>query len=568
MFIKIKPLKKIALIVVCLWTVIITVLTINLVYSSEKSAKNMAIQDAESVNRHFLNTSNWLIKGHLFDHPNPNNKLPIVKGNMSFEDNVLLLPIDRDGAEMFLIFAKLDSQNQTQKNKLKQWQGYLLEQLITNKEKLLFVEKINENEFIRAVEPLVIDESCDLCKVFNLQKAEGIVAGIFVSVDMSSYLVKAYAHVSSMIRNIAVIWILGLAAIIYGYRKTNSAVVQKLKDYEESIFNLVDIIEKRDSYTAGHTQRVAKYAMLIADKLSISDDKKDLLYRASMLHDIGKISTPDSILLKPGKLSELEYKIIKDHVTTSYEILSKVTIYQDIAEIVRHHHEYYDGSGYPQGLKSDQIPFLSQIITVADGFDAMTTDRIYKGRKSVAEALAEISQLSGRQFNPIIAKIARSALSNVSTDRNISQLPESDLQHERFSYFYKDNITSAYNQCYLELLLSKQKHQLKKYSYALLIRVHNFTQYNAEHSWSKGDEKLTEIVAALQSLEETHLVFRVFGDDFVLLLKNKIKASQRERLLNNECKDTCLHYSTHYIDLHERTFMNMDELEKIMHRAQ
>ena len=568
MFIKIKPLKKIALIVACVWTVIITFLTVNLILSSENNAKKMAIKDAESINRHFLDTSSWLLKGHLFNHPNPNSKLPIRKGNMSFKDNVLLLPIERGEADMFLIFAKLDSKNQTKNNKLKQWQGYLLEQLITKKKKFSFVEKTSENEFVRAVEPLVIDETCNLCKVFKLQKAEGIVAGIFVSVDMSSYLAKSYAHISSMIRNIAVIWILGLAAIIYGYRKTSSAVAQKLKDYEENIFNLVDIIEKRDSYTAGHTQRVAKYAMLIADKLNISDYHKDRLYRASMLHDIGKISTPDSILLKPGKLSELEYKIIKDHVTTSYEILSKVTIYQDIAEIVRHHHEYYDGSGYPQGLKSDQIPFLSQIITVADGFDAMTTDRIYKGRKSVAEALAEISQLSGRQFNPIITKIARSALSNVSTDRNISQLPESDLQHERFSYFYKDNITSAYNQCYLELLLSKQKHQLKKYSYALLIQVHNFTQYNAEHSWSKGDEKLTEIVAALQSLEETHLVFRVFGDDFVLLLKNKIKASQRERLLNNECKDTCLHYSTHYIDLHERTFMNMDELEKIMHRAQ
>ena len=105
----------------------------------------------------------------------------------------------------------------------------------------------------------------------------------------------------------------------------------KIRDYEQHIFSLVKIIEKRDRYTAGHSQRVATYSALIAKEMGYSKHEVDTLYRACMLHDIGKISTPDSILLKPEKLNNLEYEIIKEHVTVSYELLNKVDIYRDIA---------------------------------------------------------------------------------------------------------------------------------------------------------------------------------------------------------------------------------------------
>ena len=126
-------------------------------------------------------------------------------------------------------------------------------------------------------------------------------------------------------------------------------------------------------------------------------------------------------------------------------------------------------------------------------------------------------------------------------------------------------MTHAYNQRYLELLLSKQKQELKKYRHVLLIRVHNFSKYNSEHSWNKGDEKLIEIVNSLQKFEENHLVFRLFGDDFILLLKRKIDSSEREELLRKEVNGTCLYYSTRYIDLPENKLIDMEELEKIMH---
>lgn len=567
-------LMRIAFIVMCLWTVIVAILTVNLVYSSKINATNRAVEDAKSAISNFMETSSWLINAqtlkapYLIDNMSKQNsstvlnellEKPISKGAS------LLIPIKHGNPEIFLIVTNNDGKYQFENNRLESWQRNLLEKSIESKEDVLLFEEINKNKFVRIVEPIVKSDKCDLCEVFDIKNYNNIAGGIFVSVELTEYFSKSYSHVWNMVRNIAVIWMLGVAAIVYGYKKTSKAVSNKLRDYEESIYNLVDIIEKRDSYTAGHTQRVAKYAMLIANKIGVSDDDKSLLYRASMLHDIGKISTPDSVLLKPGKLSDLEYKIIKEHVTTSYEILTKVTIYKDIAEIVRHHHEYYDGSGYPQGLKGKDIPFLSQILTVADAFDAMTTDRIYKGRKTVIEAVEEISQLSGRQFNPILVQPAIHALSEVNTERKVSQLPESDLQQERFSYFYKDNVTHAYNQRYLELLLSKRNQELKKYRYTLLIRLHHFSQYNSENSWNKGDEKLSKIVNVLQTLEENNLVFRLFGDDFIILLENKVEPLQMDNLLSNELKTTCLYYSTRYIDLNGSPLVNFDELEKVMH---
>ena len=482
----------------------------------------------------------------------------------SLVSNAVLIPITQGSTVLKLLFTPTELDPQHLSNTLDNWQIDLLKTLGSTHETQVQIQAENKSEFVRLVKSFSLNTECGVCQLFEFQQPNEMKGVVFFSIDAAQYYAKSYAHVWNMVVNIAVIWLLGLLAIIYGYKKTRAAIINKLKNYEESVFSLVDIIEKRDSYTAGHTQRVAHYALLIAKELNLSRYEKYTLYRAAMLHDIGKISTPDSILLKPGKLSHLEYKIIQMHVTTSFEILSKVSIYQDIAEVVRHHHEYYDGSGYPQGLKGGEIPFLSQILTVADGFDAMTTDRIYKARKTIQTALEEISALSGRQFNPVIVKSAVKALSNVQAEKRVTQLPESDLQHERFSYFYKDNVTHVYNKHYFNLLLSKQKSELSQYRYALMVKLHNFTQYNAEHGWIKGDEKLTEIAARLQQTEENHLVFRLFGDDFVLLLQEKLTAVIKNMLLHKEIEDTCLNYSMNYVDLQKNKLMSVEELERIM----
>ena len=291
------------------------------------------------------------------------------------------------------------------------------------------------------------------------------------------------------------------------------------ENFEKTLESMVSMVEKRDTYTGGHSKRVAEYALLIAKEMKLSKEECDLLYRASILHDIGKISIPDSVLLKPSKLSDAEYKMVQDHVTSSYDILASIPMYKKIADIVICHHERYDGKGYPKGLKGDEIPFLSQIMIVADAFDAMVTNRIYKGRKSIFEAMKELENCSGSQFSPFIIKSSVKALKNVNLKEDIFQQPRDNMEKERFSYFYKDQITGVNSAYYLEFLLSSGTFQ-KDYSFIDVIYLHNFNKYNLKNGWKKGDKLLAEFSKYLMDNFKNTIIFRVFGDDFVLLSKN------------------------------------------------
>jgi PAS domain S-box-containing protein/putative nucleotidyltransferase with HDIG domain len=193
---------------------------------------------------------------------------------------------------------------------------------------------------------------------------------------------------------------------------------EKLQQQEQIIHSMVGMIESRDSYTAGHTKRVSKYCVLIATEMGYSDEDIEILEKAAWLHDIGKISTPDSILLKPGKLKETEYILIQDHVISGYEMLRKIEHHKEIAEIMKEHHERFDGKGYPLGLKADEIKPLSRIMIVADVFDAMTTDRIYKPKKSIQTALKELEDLSAKQFHPEVVSVALKVLKDIKIDIN------------------------------------------------------------------------------------------------------------------------------------------------------
>ena len=135
-----------------------------------------------------------------------------------------------------------------------------------------------------------------------------------------------------------------------------------------------------------------------------------------MLHDIGKVVIADSILLKPEALNDFEYKMIKEHVNFGYELLNKIPMYEDLAHIMLAHHERYDGQGYPHSLKGDEIPELSRIMMVADAFDAMTTNRIYKDEKSLEDAFKELEECKGTQFHPDVVDSALRALKDVKLD--------------------------------------------------------------------------------------------------------------------------------------------------------
>jgi len=289
----------------------------------------------------------------------------------------------------------------------------------------------------------------------------------------------------------------------------------KSENYENFISSLVTIIEKRDTYTAGHNERVAKYSIMLAKHLGFSDEEIKLLESAARLHDIGKISTPDSILLKPSKLTSLEYELIKDHLKSGYEILSSITNYKEIAEIMKYHHERYDGLGYPYGLKGDEIPLMSHVMIVADAFDAMTTDRIYKSKKSVQQALKEIEDNSSKQFHPVVAKVAIEVFSTIDKIVCERQLPKTLIELHRFSYFFKDKLTDLFlveHQNLVEELFLRSKNPHRK-----MVKLLNFNEYNRQNGWQKGDELLINFSNFLKSLFDTAIIFRIEGDDFLIV---------------------------------------------------
>lgn len=184
------------------------------------------------------------------------------------------------------------------------------------------------------------------------------------------------------------------------------------KAYLDSIETLRFTVEAKDPYTRGHSDRVAKYSVLIGKYLELSESDLRILEIGGLFHDIGKIGIPDSILLKESKLTDDEYSQIKNHPSIGSHILCNAAIFQDIIPVVKHHHEKFNGTGYPGKLKGNKIPYLARITAVADTFDAMTSRRTYRDPLSIDVVKAEIEKCSGTQFDPEIAKVFLDILNN------------------------------------------------------------------------------------------------------------------------------------------------------------
>ncbi len=182
--------------------------------------------------------------------------------------------------------------------------------------------------------------------------------------------------------------------------------------YLESIETLRFTVEAKDTYTRGHSDRVSEYSVLIGQKLGLSDEDINTLKVGGLFHDIGKIGVPDSILLKNAKLTDEEYSEIKNHPSIGAHILSNATIFKDALPIVKHHHERYDGTGYPGKLKGEDIPMLARIAAIADSFDAMTSRRTYRDSLDLDFVKTEIERCKGTQFDPSCADAFLDILNN------------------------------------------------------------------------------------------------------------------------------------------------------------
>jgi response regulator RpfG family c-di-GMP phosphodiesterase len=173
---------------------------------------------------------------------------------------------------------------------------------------------------------------------------------------------------------------------------------------DEIVFSLVHAVEAKDTYTRGHSERVSRYAAKLAAHMGLSQAEVDLVRTAGVLHDVGKIGVPDSILNKPGALEPDELPVMRQHPAIARTILGKVESLTQVLPIVYHHHERFDGTGYPDGLRGADIPFLARLVSVVDGFEAMTSDRAYHNARSVDEARAILRKGSGSQWDPDVVR--------------------------------------------------------------------------------------------------------------------------------------------------------------------
>lgn len=211
----------------------------------------------------------------------------------------------------------------------------------------------------------------------------------------------------------AILFVLAVAALsLISYLIIHYKTRQSLKrqmEYKsitlESLQAIGRTIDAKDEYTNGHSIRVSHYSRLIAENMGMDQDEIENIYYIALLHDIGKIAVPDSILNKPGRLTEEEFKVMKSHTTRGAEILKGISTIPQIIEGAKSHHEKYDGSGYPEGLKGENIPLVARIICCADCFDAMASKRVYKEPFSLDVIIGEFERCSGTQFDPQIAKI-------------------------------------------------------------------------------------------------------------------------------------------------------------------
>lgn len=173
---------------------------------------------------------------------------------------------------------------------------------------------------------------------------------------------------------------------------------------ERALLALGNALDLKDRETAGHSRRVCRYSLEIAKRLNCTPAELKVLRQGALLHDIGKLAVPDSILHKPARLTPEEWTIVKAHVTAGYELVREVPSLEGVAELILTHHERHDGSGYPTGLKGDEIPLCARIFAVADSFDAMTTPRPYQAPIPVALAVEEIRRQAGRSFDAQITR--------------------------------------------------------------------------------------------------------------------------------------------------------------------
>jgi len=237
----------------------------------------------------------------------------------------------------------------------------------------------------------------------------------FQRAELDSIVLRAVEH--GRLRKQNSIYRQNLESIVTSRTGRLRSTMQDLeRSYDITLEAMGDALDLRDQETEGHSRRVTAYAIALAEAMGVQSDDLRTIARGAFLHDIGKIATPDAILLKPGRLSADEMAIMKQHCERGYEMVSKIPFLREAAEIVYAHQERFDGTGYPRGLRGEEIPLGARIFAIADSLDAMTSNRPYRKGTTFAAATKEIARCSGGQFDPQIVEVFLSLPQQTWTD--------------------------------------------------------------------------------------------------------------------------------------------------------
>ena len=383
------------------------------------------------------------------------------------------------------------------------------------------MKKIKENDVWKKI-PIIIltsDTSPETEKECIELGADGFITKPFVPMVMMSYISR----------------IIELAELQNDLERRLEEKTKLLEKMSlNSIMVIANTIDAKDAYTSGHSMRVAQTSAAIATRLNWSEKEVQNIYYIALLHDIGKIGVPDSILNKPGKLNVEEFEVIKKHPVIGNDILKDVHMIRSVAEGALYHHERYDGRGYPFGLDGEKIPYCARIIGIADAYDAMTSNRIYRRKLIRENVIKEFEDGRGKQFDPqltdLFLKMLREGFDVTKERRAISWdedlMSESSALTQALSEYtintrqnaITDFLTGLYTKNYAEIQIEK----LLSQSHAgalMMIDMDNFKHINDTFGHIIGDNILRVFANTLKANTKSEdVVCRLSGDEFVVFL--------------------------------------------------
>ncbi|MBQ2800731.1 MAG: diguanylate cyclase [Lachnospiraceae bacterium] len=348
-------------------------------------------------------------------------------------------------------------------------------------------------------------------------------------------------------------------------------VEEKTKQIEqisfETIVTIASMIEAKDSYTKGHSVRVSEYSARLAKKLGWEEERIQNLKYVALLHDIGKVGIPDSVLNKPGKLTEIEYEIIKSHTTIGGNILSEIETIPGVALGAKYHHERYDGKGYPTGIAGEEIPEIARIICICDAYDAMNSKRVYRDKLSIQAICEQFEAGRGTQFDAcyvdaflklikneelsieddVYRKNNKKTLSGESTlllNQIVKNIEEENQKNEKYDF-----LTGLLNRKNGEKAIAEA---LRETSGCLaFIDLDNLKKTNDIMGHLAGDYAIKSVGDVLLSFHENAIISRIGGDEFLYYIletdENKAKEKIQEIIQafdNRKQENTYLSFSS------------------------